>query len=374
MEEDNRNRSTLSTLLLDVHDLVSVISEVGVDAFMDEMVATLRSSIAAFEDAAVEHQIRSGFNYDVPEHGLVEWMPTMVVGDVVSVKTVGYHPANPTRRGLPSVLATTALYDTTTGRLMAMCESTLLTAIRTGAASAVVTETVTEDRPIRLGVVGCGAQAVTQIHAMSRVRNIESLVVTDTDDSVARSLGARLPEGIVRPEVVSAERFGELVGSFDVVSTCTSVPIGEGPVVDLSLARSDLHVNAVGADFPGKTELPLSYLKSAVVIPDIAEQCMIEGESQQLTPADLGPSMVDVLSGHTSGLIGRQTVFDSTGWSYEDLLAAQLFLGHAQRMGLGTTIDLQLEPDDPYDPYELVRSATSVRQSSRSLASVRGTG
>ena len=374
MDEDSQTRSTLSTLMLDVHDLVTVISEVGVDAFMDEMIGTLRSSIASFDAAAVEHQIRAGFNYDAPEHGLVEWMPTMVIGDVVSVKTVGYHPANPTRRGLPSVLATTALYDTTTGRLMAMCESTLLTAIRTGAASAIVTEAVTHAKPVRLGVVGCGAQAVTQIHAISRVRDIESLVVTDVDPSVAASLGDRLPDGVVAPEVVTVDRFSDLVASFDVVSTCTSVPIGKGPVVDLAHARPDLHINAVGADFPGKTELPLDYLQSAVVIPDVAEQCMIEGESQRLTLADLGPSMIDVVGGTVDGLDARQTVFDSTGWSYEDLLAAQLFLGHAQRMGLGTTIDMQLEPRDPYDPYERVRSATAALRSNRSLASVRGTG
>ncbi len=374
MAKNSRTKSTLATLMLDVHDLVAVISDVSVDTFMDEMIATLRSSIGSFDATAVEHQIRDGFNYHTPEHGLVEWMPTMVVGDVVSVKTVGYHPANPVRRGLPSVLATTALYDTTTGRLMAVCESTLLTAIRTGAASAIVTEAVTATTPIRLGVVGCGAQAVTQIHAIGRVRDIESIVVTDLDPDVAASLVDRLPRGLVLPEVVTAERFSSLVRTFDVVSTCTSVPIGEGPVVDLSDARPDLHINAVGADFPGKTELPLDYLRSAVVIPDVAEQCMIEGESQRLTLADLGPSIVEVVGGLVDGLEERQTVFDSTGWSYEDLLAAQLFLGHAQRLGLGTMIDLQLEPHDPYDPYEGVRTATAAQRSNRGLTSVREIG
>lgn len=357
--------------MLDVHDLTTVISEIGVDEFMDEMIDTLRSSMSAFDSSAVEHQIRDGFNYEHPAHGLVEWMPTMVVGDVVSVKTVGYHPSNPTTRRIPSVLATTALYDTTTGRLLAMCEATLLTAIRTGAASAVVTEVATDDAPISLGVVGCGAQAVTQIHALSRVRTIESIVATDVDAQVAATLADRLPPGIMAPEIVDGDEFNSRLGAFDVVCTCTSVPIGEGPVVDLSGARRGLHVNAVGADFPGKTELPLDYLKRAVVIPDIVEQCMIEGESQRLTESDLGPSMVDVLKARPADLAEQQTVFDSTGWSYEDLLAAQLFLGHAQRLGLGTMVDLQLESDDPYDPYERVNAAL---RSTQSLASVRETG
>lgn len=368
-----RDHSTLSTLMLDMHDLAAVITEVGLDAFMDEMIAALQSSIGAFDDRVVEHQVRSGFNYHTPEHGLVEWMPTMVAGDVVSVKTVGYHPANPVRRGIPSVLATTALYDTSTGRLMAMCEATLLTAIRTGAASAVVTNAVTHDGPITLGVVGCGAQAVTQIHALSRVRTIDHLVVTDTDSGVASSLSERLPDGVVEPEVVDQDEFNARLGEFDVMCTCTSVPIGEGPVADFSRARPDLHVNAVGADFPDKTELPLEYLQSAVVIPDLAEQCMIEGESQRLRLADLGPTMVEVVGGKAPGLESQRTVFDSTGWSYEDLIAAQLFLSHAQRLGLGTMIDLQLEPLDPYDPYEMVR-VTAAQRPIQSSASVHEIG
>lgn len=365
--------------MLDVHDLSEVMADVGLDAFMDEMIDRLRTAFSTFDPEAVHHQIRKGFNYETPEHGLVEWMPTMVVGDVVSVKTVGYHPANPVARRIPSVLATTALYDTTTGRLVAICEATLLTAIRTGAASAIVTEVATRPRPISLGVVGCGAQAVTQIHAISRVRSIERIVVTDPNAENARSLSDRLPEGIVAPEVVGIDRFNQVVGELDVLCTCTSVPIGEGPVVGLARASASLHVNAVGADFPGKTELPLDYLRSTLVIPDVVAQCMIEGESQQLDEAELGPSMVEVLAGGAgdtwdkTDLPSQRTVFDSTGWSYEDLLSAQLFLDHAQRLGLGTTVDLQLEPIDPYDPYESI-GATAAQRSIRGLASVREIG
>lgn len=359
--------------MLDVHDLTEVIADVGLDAFMDDMIDRLRVALSSFDPEHVHHQIRKGFNYETPAHGLVEWMPTMVVGDVVSVKTVGYHPSNPLSRKIPSVLATTALYDTTTGRLTAMCEATLLTAIRTGAASAIMTNVATDSGPISLGVVGCGAQAVTQIHAISRIRTIDRLVVTDTNPDNARSLADRLPEGIVTPEVVRSDRFNETLGDFDVICTCTSVPIGAGPVVDLEHAAERLHVNAVGADFPGKTELPIDFLRSAVVIPDMVDQCMIEGESQNLDESELGPSMVEVLAGEARGLAAQRTVFDSTGWSFEDLLAAQLFLEHAHRLGLGTSIDLQLEPVDPYDPYEAI-GAIAAQRSIQGLASVREIG
>lgn len=368
----------LSTLLLDVEDLRAVIADVGLDSFMDELITELRVEIGGFDEARVEHQIRAGFNYETPEHGLVEWMPTMIVGDVVSVKTVGYHPANPTARGVPSVLATTALYDTTTGSLTTVCEATLLTAIRTGAASAVLTDVLAAPGPVTLGVVGCGAQAVTQIHAISRVRPIASIIATDVDDSVASTLETRLPKGIARPEIVGIDEFNARVAELSVVCTCTSVPIGDDPVVDLSLRRQDLHVNAVGADFPGKTELAIEALRASVVIPDVVEQCLIEGEAQRLDRSELGPSMVDVLSGVAPSLVDEFTVFDSTGWSFEDLLAARLFRSHAVRLGLGTEVSLQRTPVDPYDPYETLRprsgEASAGLRSSGSLALVREHG
>lgn len=368
----------LSTLMLDVDDLSAVIADVGLDEFMDELISVLRSEIGGFDAALVEHQIRSGFNYDAPEHGLVEWMPTMVAGDVVSVKTVGYHPANPQSRGVPSVLATTALYDTTTGSLTTMCEATLLTALRTGAASALMTDALVPVGPVTLGVVGCGAQAVTQIHAIGRLRPINSIIATDVDAAVAATLEARLPAGIPAPEIVDASEFNSRVGDLSVVCTCTSVPIGDDPVVDLSLRRSDLHVNAVGADFPGKTELSLEAIRAGVVLPDVIDQCLIEGEAQRLDRRELGPSMVDVLSGDAPTLTDVFTVFDSTGWSFEDLLAARLFRSHAVRLGLGTTVALQRTPTDPFDPYETLRPSggrsTSGLRSTGSLALVRDHG
>ncbi len=350
----------LSTLILDVDDLAKVLNDVGLDAFLDELIAHMARDIGGFDPRIVETRVRSGFTYDAPELGLIEWMPTMTNGDVVSVKTVGYHPQNPQKRGIPSVLATNALYDTNSGGLVALTEATLLTALRTGAASAVVTNAVTPRKPIVLGVVGCGAQAVSQIHAISRVREIESLVVTDVDLRIAESLRRRLPDGIPTPEIHARSSFELLLDTFDVLVTATSVDLGDGPVIDLRKAAGHLHINAVGADFPGKTELPLEYVQRAVVIADYIEQCLLEGEAQYLDANDLGPDMVEVLSRDWEPLRTQQTIFDSTGWAYEDLIAATLLLSHAMRLDLGTVTKLQRTPVDPYDPYEGIRATTGL--------------
>ncbi|MEM7276168.1 MAG: ornithine cyclodeaminase family protein [Actinomycetota bacterium] len=345
------------TICLDVEDLAVVIESVGLDRFVDDLIGALRSGFVGFDPMKVQHLPRAGFSYRTPGMGLVEWMPAMTHGDQVAIKTVGYHPDNPQTVGLPSVLATTSLYDTATGRLVAVCEGTLLTALRTGAASAVMTDALVRPGPITLGVVGCGAQAVTQIHAISRVRSIERLVVADIDPEVSASLADRLPTGAYDPgpEVVDVLGFTDVVPDLDVLCTATSVEVDGGPVVDLRGARPALHVNAVGSDFPGKVELPVEFCRNAVVIPDDRAQCQLEGESQQLTPEEVGPDLVAVLTepAHRE-LVNQRTVFDSTGWSYEDLIAASLFLSRARALGRGTVVRLQHVPNDPYDPLEIL--------------------
>ena len=360
--------ATGSTLCLEVEDLADVLLSVGVDPFVDELIDRLRKAIRDFDPDEVSDQTRTGFSYSSPTVGLVEWMPAMSVGDIVSVKTVGYHPDNPTTNNLPSVLATTAIYDTATGRLAAICEGTLLTALRTGAASAVMTDAMATPGPVSLGVVGCGAQAVTQIHAISRVRPIERLIATDVDLANAHSLSKRLPAGTLQTdegpsievEVMDVATFTETVADLDVLCTCTSVEMDQGPVIELHNVRPGLHINAVGSDFPGKVELPVDYLRTAAVIPDVVAQCLVEGEAQQLTADDLGPNMVEVLSDPASReLVHQRTVFDSTGWAYEDQIAAKMFIEHAIRLDIGTRIDLQHSPTDPYDPFEVVRRRTA---------------
>lgn len=247
------------------------------------------------------------------------------------------------------MLATTALYDATSGQLLALSEASILTALRTGAASAVATDVLGADGPVTLGVVGCGTQAVTQIHALSRVRRLDRILGFDTDPDIAGSLESRIGFLGLPVDVVATDRLPELVASVDVLCTCTSVGPGEGPVIPDVAYRSWLHVNAVGADFAGKYELRASMLRCAVVCPDVVSQCLLEGESQQLTEADLGPDLARLVRDRRRFRRHAQatTVFDSTGWSLGDMVAVELVLHHAERLGIG----LQAVSHDPYDPY-----------------------
>ena len=342
---------------MSARDVAQVVAAVGLDAFFDDVIQALAAAFRSYDPAASVARAHDGFHYEKPDLGLLEWMPTLEIGGHSCIKVVGYHPSNPGRRGLPSVLSTTSLYDTASGEIVALAESTLLTAIRTGAASAVAAEILAVDRPLVVGVVGCGAQAVTQIHGLSRVRQIEEVLAFDSDAHVSASLEHRLGIGIPVRAIDSA-RHRWLLREVDVLITCTSVGIAEGPVVEDAETRPWIHVSAVGADFAGKVELPKAFLDRSHVFPDNRDQCLAEGECQQLDADAIGPALPDLVKQAEDfrQLRDRSTVFDSTGWALQDYVIMQVLLDHANRMGVGTEIELTLTPRDPYDPYEVLRS------------------
>ena len=347
------------TRVIGAGDLARIVERVGLDALLDELIHRLEQALQRHDEEITTTFDRAGFHYRKPDLGLLEWMPAMEVGRRVVIKTVGYHPTNPVQRALPSVLATTALYDTSSGQLLALCEATVLTALRTGAASAVATDLLARPGPVSLGVVGCGAQAVSQVHAMSRIRDVERVLASDTDPDVAATLADRLAFTGIPVEVVGPDATDELLASADVICTCTSVDPGAGPVLPDGEHRPWLHVNAIGADFADKVELPLGLLRRSYVVPDVLSQCKAEGECQQLDDDEIGPDLAQLVRdpAGAAAASARPTVFDSTGWSLEDLVAVELVLEHAEAFDLGVVVDLQAAAPDPYDPYGVLRHA-----------------
>lgn len=348
----------MKTLVLGASDIARLIDEVGRDEFMDRMIDRLRATFRDHDPETVQVRTRDGFRYDKPALGLLEWMPTHELGGPVVVKMVGYHPTNPFQRTLPSVIATSSMWDTETGHLVAIADATLLTALRTGAASALATELLVRQGPVTVGIVGLGAQAVTQLHAISRVRPVAKVVGLDISAEVAATFIDRTAFMGLDIEVAPPERSESIVGEVDVLCTCTSVDIGAGPVVSDCETRPGLHINAVGADFPGKLELPASLLARATVYPDILEQCIVEGECQQVSVDHIGPALTDVAAAPAAYVSKHEelTVFDSTGWAVEDDAALRLVVDLAERYGLGTAVQLEHLPIDPHDPYATGRS------------------
>ncbi|MEZ5066037.1 MAG: ornithine cyclodeaminase family protein [bacterium] len=363
----------LTSHILSAADITAIVADVGLDALMDDTIATLADTLTHYDPRHHMTPPRDGFSYRHPTTGLLEWMPTLEHGRSISVKTVGYHPENPREQDLPTILSTIVTFDTNTGHLLGIADATFLTALRTGAASAVATRLLASPRSRRLGLLGVGAQAVTQLHAISRVLPLEEVLIYDTDSDALESFARRIaPVGLDRLPLRVADP-QEMVSTVDVLCAATSVEVGGGPVFRDTEVRPWLHINGVGSDFPGKTELPHSLLERAFVVPDFLEQAVREGECQQLRPDEIGPDLVTLLRDPKRFAAAREqiSVFDSTGWALEDHLAFQILRGHAERLGLGQSVRIERITEDPRDPYgaESARHVVPIRPRNRRTAS-----
>ncbi|MAE67768.1 MAG: ornithine cyclodeaminase [Phycisphaeraceae bacterium] len=354
-------------MLLSKEDCRAIARHAGLDVLMDELIDRLTRAIDEYDPQRTSVLARDGFHYHNPYHGLLEWMPVMQVGDTATVKVVGYHPANPTVKGLPTILSTISNYDVTTGHLVGLVDGTFLTALRTAAASAVATRVLAKSGSDTVGMIGCGAQAVSQLHALSRVMSIDRVLFHDRDPKVAATFAERASVGGRVSARFDQTATAALVSTSDVLCTTTSVAIGEGPVFEDRDLRAWVHVNAVGSDFSGKFELPRSLLERSLVVPDCREQAQREGECQQLPPDRIDTDLVALIQQRERfvGSRDKSSVFDSTGWAYEDHVVMQLFLDHAREMGVGTAIEIESHTDDPHDPYDFIVSGAKSEVGSR---------
>ena len=352
----------MRTTILTSDSVRDLVLQVGLDMLMDELIEQLMAAFVRFDPRATHIPIRSGFNYEEPSPGLVEWMPIMQAGKQVVIKVVGYHPENPSQQNLPTILSTVSAYDPSNGHLIGLADGVFLTALRTGAASAVASQLMANPDSTVLGLVGCGAQAITQLHALSRVFDLERVLIYDIDPAIMASLPVRVAQLDLGLDIQQVALDALIEGS-DIICTATSIGVGEGPVMDPERSRPWVHINAVGSDFPGKTELPLAFLKQSFVCPDFLEQAVLEGECQQLDPEDIGPSIIAFAQQserHREVQMGR-SVFDSTGWALEDQVALDLLLKHARTLGLGIDVELESISEEARNPYHFLNNPPSVR-------------
>ena len=343
------------TLVLSSKDVQQIVLEYGLDKLMDHLIHSLEQAILAYDVTAVDIPIRSGFNYKTPNVGLVEWMPMHLKQDEIVIKIVGYHPNNPTHYNLPTILSTISSYDTGSGHLKGLVDGVLLTARRTGAASAVASKYLAQPNSSTLGLIGCGAQSITQLHAISRIFDLTTVLIYDTDAKAISDFQNRSAFLELNVEIIPVT-ITEMLTQADILCTATSIEVGEGPLFNNLEVNPSIHINAVGSDFPGKVELPIDLLRKSLVCPDFKEQAKIEGECQQLTDEMIGPDLTTLLQQNQEYQAAKDqiTVFDSTGWALEDQVVMGLFVKLADEMGIGRHLELENILEDSKNPYHFL--------------------
>ena len=347
-----RNKNLVETLVITGDDVATIVASVGHDRLMDGVISGLDAAFRAF-DLNEKIPIRDGFVIGRRRQGTLEWMPIMSRTEAL-VKMVSYSPENPLDRGLPTILATISLFDNQSGHLLAIGDGVLSTALRTGAASAIASRALAKPDSKTMGLVGAGAQAVTQLHALSRLFPLSRALVYDVDPNVAQSFLRRTAFLGLDVRVSSLEQLEE---ESDIISTQTSIAIGAGPVLKGDRLRPWVHINAVGSDLEGKTELPRAVLQRSLVCPDYLPQAVREGECQQLDADQIGPSLAELIQQpeKVAGWREKSTVFDSTGFALEDRVAMNVMLHHARALGCGTSLPIEYLAADPLDPYSRPR-------------------
>jgi alanine dehydrogenase len=270
------------------------------------------------------------------------------------VKVVNSHPGNPAR-GLPTVMATLVLNDPETGAPLAVMSAGRLTDLRTGAAGGVAAKYLSRADAATLGLVGCGRQAITQWMAVAAVRPIREVLVAGATREEAEAFCGRQAPFAARLDRTGAgpsagrPRFravpvDEAAGA-DVVVTTTP---GRSPVVRAEWLRPGAHVNAIGADAPGKQELETAALRKTRVFVDHPAQAFHSGEvnvplsTGSLAETDIAGSLGDVIVGKTPGRRSPEeiTLFDSTGLAVQDVSVAGWVFQQARARGIGQLLTM----------------------------------
>jgi ornithine cyclodeaminase len=333
----------------------------GAARMMAEMADCIREDFLRWED--FDKSPRTA-NHSV--NGVIELMP--VSDDALyAFKYVNGHPRNPLQ-GLTTVMAFGVLADVATGYPSLLSELTITTAMRTAATSVVAAKALARPDSTRMALIGNGSQSEFQAIAFMTQLGIRELRVFDVDSAATDKLVANLAPYTKTGElkIVRAASIREAVRGADIVTTVTADKTNATILTD-DLVEPGMHLNAVGGDCPGKTELQPSILLRSKVFVEYEPQTRIEGELQQMAADFQTHALWQVLAGMVAGRddVAQVTLFDSVGFALEDLSALRYVHQLSQKLGVGSTVDLVPTLRDPKD---LFGCATAARPALRKAA------
>nr|WP_298139345.1 ornithine cyclodeaminase [uncultured Pseudomonas sp.] len=353
------------TRFVDVPTMSQLVQDIGIASFIGELADAIRDDFINWP--AFDKSARVANHSDI---GVIELMPVSNA-QRYAFKYVNGHPQN-TQRGLYTVMAFGVLADVETGYPVLLSELTVATALRTCATSLMAARALARPDSRRMALIGNGAQSEFQALAFHYHLGIEEISVYDVDpeatEKLIRNLSAHPSLKIIR-----AHSTAEAVRGADIVTTVTADK-AYATILTPDLIEPGMHINGVGGDCPGKTELHADVLKTGKVFVEYEPQTRIEGDIQQM-PADF--PVVDlwrVLAGQEPGRVGAEqvTIFDSVGFALEDYSTLRYINEQAEKRNLGIGIELVPwgEHGDDNDPKDLFRYTRSskARKSVRRIA------
>jgi ornithine cyclodeaminase len=334
-----------------VDNMMKLVHRVGVETFLIELAAEIEKDFRRWESFDKVARIPAH-----SQEGVIELMPT-TDGEVYGFKYVNGHPKN-TRTGRQTVTAFGLLADMATGYPLMLSEMTMLTALRTAAMSALAAQYLAPEDARTMAIMGNGAQSEFQALAFKALLGVDKVRLYDIDRAASVKCARNLAgTGI---ECVLCGTAEEAVLGAEIVTTVTADKLNATILTD-NMIGPGVHINAVGGDSPGKTELHAGILHRSSIFVEYPPQTRIEGEIQQLAPDHPVTELWSVMTGRAEGRRSRDeiTLFDSVGFAVEDFSALRYVRAKLAETGLYDELDLLADPDEPRDLYGMLMRAKS---------------
>jgi len=310
-----------------------------------ESAITMADAIRAVEDgfrekSNVEKSVKAWLFYTKQGGDLALWSAYMPSLGASGMKAIGYNTSN-YKKGLPTITAVIILYDPDTSFPIAIMDGTSITRIRTGAAGAIAAKHLARKNSEVVALIGAGVQGGSQIEGLNEVFKLKEVRIFDASPERAQSLAERLGKTL-KAKVVVAKDAESAVRGADIVATATPA---HDPIVMEKWVAPGTHINAIGADEPGKEELEASILKKARIVVDDMAESVRRGETNVpitkgvIKESDIYAELEEVITGAKKGRQDdRQiTVFDATGIALEDVAVAWEAYNKAKKLGIGSS-------------------------------------
>ncbi len=334
--------------------MVELVNQIGIEEFIVGVSHYIEEDFKRWE----QFDKSPRFAAHSPE-GVIELMPT---SDGVSFgcKYVNGHPKN-TREGKQTVIAFGVLSDVSSGYPIMLSEMTLLTALRTAATSTLVAKHLAPKRSNVMAMIGNGSQSEFQALGFKAELGINEIRLFDTDRSATVKCIKNLSnKGLKLIQCASAE---EAVQGADIITTCTADKLCATILSD-NMVGSGVHINAIGGDCPGKTELHKDILLRSDIFVEYPPQTRIEGEIQQLSKNHKVTEFWKVLTGDESGRTseGQITLFDGVGFAIEDFSALRYVYDKIRTTNDFESLDLLANPQNPRNLYGLLGGSSAYKE------------
>ena len=332
-----------------VDQMMKLIHHVGVEEMLRGLAEYIEADFKRWELFDKTPRVASH-----SEKGVIELMPTSD-GDVYGFKYVNGHPKN-TKEGLQTVTAFGLLANVGNGYPVLLSEMTVLTALRTAATSAMVAKHLAPKGADTMAMIGNGAQSEFQSLAMKAICGVDEVRLYDIDRAATAKCARNLAGSGLK--VVECDTAEDAIMGAQIITTCTADKQYATILTD-NMVGSGVHINAIGGDCPGKTELAPAILHRSGIFVEYPEQTRIEGEIQQLEPDHPVTEIWQVLTGQAEGRRDQQqiTLFDSVGFAIEDFSALRYVRDQIAETGLFQPLDLLADPDDPRDLFGMLQRA-----------------